>query len=185
MPPEERAKDNLYVRVSTKNVPAALAYLKKTYEQFDPGANPEFRFLSENFKAQYQSEQKQGKLLLTLTVLAISIACLGLFGLVTFTAMQKSKEIGIRKVLGANVLTIVKLLSLDLLKLVFIAFVIATPIAWITMKYWLRDFAYQININWGVFLFAGSVAVLIALLTLSIQAIRAAVANPVKSLKAD
>ena len=185
MPPEERAKDNLYVRVSTKNIPAALAYLKKTYEQFDPGSNPEFRFLSENFKAQYQSEQKQGKLLLTLTVLAISIACLGLFGLVTFTAMQKSKEIGIRKVLGASVLTIVKLLSLDLLKLVFIAFLIATPIAWITMKYWLRDFAYQININWGVFLFAGSVAVLIALLTLSIQAIRAAVANPVKSLKAD
>src|SRR5688572_27977512 len=120
-------------------ITAALEYLKKTYQSFDASANPEFRFLSENFNAQYESEQKQGSLLLILTVLAISIACLGLFGLVTFTAVQKSKEIGIRKVLGASVAGIVKLLSVDLLKLVAIAFVIATPIAWAAMKYWLQD----------------------------------------------
>ncbi|HTE24812.1 ABC transporter permease [Flavitalea sp.] len=185
MPQAEMMKDNLYVKVSSKNIPAALAYLKKTYLQFDPSANPEFRFLSENFNAQYKSEQKQGSLLLVLTVIAISIACLGLFGLVTFTAVQKSKEIGIRKVLGASVAGIVKLLSIDLLKLVAIAFIIATPIAWIAMKYWLQDFAYQIKINWTVFLIAGGTALLIALITLSIQAIRSALANPVKSLKAE
>ncbi|RYE53116.1 MAG: FtsX-like permease family protein [Sphingobacteriales bacterium] len=185
MPQEETMKDNLYVKVSSQNIPAALEYLKKTYQQFDPSSNPEFRFLSENFNAQYQSEQKQGTLLLILTILAISIACLGLFGLVTFTAIQKAKEIGIRKVLGASVAGIVKLLSADLLKLVVIAFLIATPIAWIAMKYWLQDFAYQVKINWSVFLFAGGTALLIALITLSIQAIRSAVANPVKSLKAE
>ncbi|MHA4842665.1 ABC transporter permease [Flavitalea antarctica] len=185
MPQAEVMKDNLYVRVSAKNIPAALAFLKKTYQQFDPSANPEFRFLSENFNAQYKSEQKQGTLLLILTVLAISIACLGLFGLVTFTAIQKSKEIGIRKVLGASVAGIVKLLSVDLLKLVAIAFVIATPIAWVAMRYWLQDFAYQVKINWTVFLIAGGTALLIALITLSIQAIRSALANPVKSLKAE
>jgi putative ABC transport system permease protein len=185
MPQAEMMKDNLYVKVSSGDIPAALAYLKKTYQQFDPAANPEFRFLSENFNAQYQSEQKQGSLLISLTIIAISIACLGLFGLVTFTAVQKSKEIGIRKVLGASVAAIVKLLSVDLLKLVAIAFVIATPIAWIAMKYWLQDFAYQTKINWTVFVVAGGTAMLIALITLSIQAIRSALANPVKSLKAE
>jgi putative ABC transport system permease protein len=185
MPPEEQMKDNMYVRVKATNVPATLAFLKKTYLSFDPAANPEFRFLSENFNAQYKAEEKQGTLLLTLTVLAISIACLGLFGLVTFTAMQKSKEIGIRKVLGASVPGIVKLLSFDLLKLVFVAFVVATPIAWIVMQYWLQDFAYQVTLSWSVFVTAGLTAFAIALITLSVQAIRSALANPVKSLKVE
>ena len=185
LPPAENMKDNLYVRLSKTNITSALASLKKIYQQFDPAANPEFHFLSENFNAQYKSEQKQGTLLLTLTVLAISIACLGLFGLVTFTAIQKSKEIGIRKVLGATVGGIVKLLSMDLLKLVLLAFIIATPIAWLAMKYWLQDFAYQVTIKWQVFLFAGSVALLVALVTVSVQAIRSALANPVKSLKVE
>jgi putative ABC transport system permease protein len=185
MPAEESMKDNLYVKVSSKDIPAALAYLQKTWQQFDPAAKPDFRFLSENFNNQYKSEQKQGALLLSLTVLAIAIACLGLFGLVTFTAVQKSKEIGIRKVLGASVASIVKLLSIDLLKLVAIAFIIAMPVAWVAMNYWLQDFAYQVTISWKVFLIAGGTGLLIALITLSIQAIRSALANPVKSLKAE
>jgi putative ABC transport system permease protein len=185
MPARDVDKDNLYVRVNTKDVPSVLAWIKDTYRQFDPAANPIFHFLSDNFNAQYQREQKQGTLLLSLTVLAISIACLGLFGLVTYTALQKSKEIGIRKVLGASVGGIVRLLSLDLVKLVFIAFVIATPVAWMAMRCWLRDFAYQVDIGLTVFLIAGAIAMTIALVTISVQAVRSALANPVKTLKVE
>ncbi|MET0244096.1 MAG: ABC transporter permease [Flavitalea sp.] len=185
MPPEEMMKDNLYVRISSKNVPAALAWLGNTYKKFDASAEPEFHFLSENFAAQYKTEQQQGKLLLTLTVLAISIACLGLFGLVTFTAIQKSKEIGIRKVLGASVLSIVQLLTTDLLKLVALALVIAIPVAWMLMNQWLHNFAYPVSIGWTVFAFAGGVALFIALFTMSIQSIRSALSNPIKTLKTE
>ncbi|MEJ7683125.1 MAG: FtsX-like permease family protein [Segetibacter sp.] len=123
--------------------------------------------------------------LLMFTILSIIIACLGLFGLVTFMAEQRIKEIGIRKILGASVSGIVSLLSKDLIKLVIIAIVVASPIAWWTMNKWLQDFAYRINISWWIFLTAGLVAVLIALITVSFQAIKAAVANPVKSLRTE
>ncbi|MEO7214291.1 ABC transporter permease [Mucilaginibacter sp.] len=182
---EVNDKDNLYVRVGKNNIKGSLAYITKTYSDFDIEQKPEFHFLDQNFAAQYQTEQKQGSILLIFTILAISIACLGLFGLVTFTAEQRVKEIGIRKVLGASVTSIVSLLGTDLMKLVFIATIIACPIAYFAMSKWLQDFEYKITINWWVFLLAGGGASLIALATISLQSVKAAIKNPVKSLKSE
>jgi putative ABC transport system permease protein len=185
LPAEAKDKDNLYIRIAKGNVQASLDYITKTYSQFDIENKPEFHFLDQNFAAQYQTEQKQGTILLIFTILAISIASLGLFGLVTFTAEQRVKEIGIRKVLGASVASIVSLLSTDLIKLVLIAIAIASPIAWFAMDKWLQDFAYKISINWWVFALAGGAAALIALATVSIRSIKAALTNPVKSLRSE
>ena len=178
-------KDNLYLRIAKNNVQASLDFITKTFAAFDIENKPEFHFLDQNFAAQYQTEQKQGNILLIFTILAISIACLGLFGLVTFTAEQRVKEIGIRKVLGASVASIVSLLGTDLIKLVVIATIIACPIAYFAMSKWLQDFEYKIAINWWVFVLAGGGATIIALATISIQSVRAAVVNPVKSLKSE
>lgn len=185
MPPEDNDKDNLYIRISKNNIPAALQFLKKTYATFDAENRIDFHFLNENFQQQYKAEQKQGSILLIFTILAISIACMGLFGLVTFMAEQRKKEIGIRKVLGAGVAGIVTLISKDFLKLVFIALLIACPVTWASMSKWLQDFAYRINISWLVFAIAGGLAAIIALITISFKAIRAALANPVKSLRTE
>jgi putative ABC transport system permease protein len=183
LPAESKDKDNLYIRISKRNVQASLNYINRIYSEFDNQNKPEIHFLDQSFAAQYQTEQKQGNILLIFTILAISIACLGLFGLITFTAEQRVKEIGIRKVLGASVSSIVKLLSADLIRLVLIAIVVAGPIAWFAMNKWLQDFAYKINISWWVFLTAGGIAAIIALATVSIQSVKAALSNPVKSLK--
>jgi hypothetical protein len=129
--------------------------------------------------------KKAGQIIITFAILAILIGCLGLFGLVTYAAEQRNKEIGIRKVLGASVGSIAGMLSKDFLKLVIISWVVAFPAAWFIMNKWLRDFAYRISISWWVFAWAGLLALVIALLTVSFQAIRAAVANPAKSLKAE
>jgi putative ABC transport system permease protein len=185
LPQNADDKDNLYVRVSKNDIKASLAYITKVYADFDIEEKPEFHFLDQNFAAQYQTEQKQGSILLIFTVLAVSIACLGLFGLVTFTAEQRIKEIGIRKVLGASVSSIVSLLSTDLMKLVIVATIIACPIAYFAMSRWLQDFEYKININWWVFALAGGGACLVALATISIQSIKAAITNPIKSLKSE
>jgi putative ABC transport system permease protein len=185
MPAETNDKDNLYVRVGKNNIQASLNFIAKVYSSFDIDNKPEFHFLDQNFAAQYQTEQKQGTILLIFTILAISIACLGLFGLVTFTAEQRVKEIGIRKVLGASVGSIVSLLSTDLMRLVIIATIIACPIAWLAMNKWLQDFEYKIHIEWWVFLLAGGGAALIALITVSFQSIKAALTNPIKSLKSE
>ncbi|MEO6978353.1 MAG: FtsX-like permease family protein, partial [Mucilaginibacter sp.] len=178
-------KDNLYVRLSKNNIPAAINYLQQVYARFDPENKIDYHFLDQNFAAQYQSEQKQGNLLLIFTVLAISIACLGLFGLVTFTAQQRVKEIGIRKVLGASISHIVNMLAKELVLLVLIAAVIATPIAWFAISKWLQSFAYRVDIHWWIFLVAGIIAMLIAFITISIRSVKAALANPVKSLKSE
>lgn len=183
MPPTAMDGDNLYVRISKNNIQASLAYISKVYSNFDPENKAEFHFLDQNFANQYQTEHKQGSLLMVFTTLAIIIACLGLFGLVTFTAEQRVKEIGIRKILGAGVNDIVKLLSGELIKPVLISTVIAAPIAWWAMNKWLQGFAYRIGVEWWVLLIAGGVAVLIAFTTVGIQAIRSAIANPVKSLR--
>ena len=185
MPAATGDKDNLYIRVSRGNVQASLNYITQVFSKFDNENKPEFHFLDQNFAAQYQTEQKQGSILLTFTLVAISIACLGLFGLITFTAEQRVKEIGIRKTLGASVASIVQLLSTDLMRLVTIAVLIACPIAWFAMDKWLQGFAYKIDINLWVFLLAGSVAAIVALATISIQSVKAALANPVKSLKGE
>jgi putative ABC transport system permease protein len=185
LPPAINDKDNMYVRISSKNVKAALAFTEVTFKKFDT-ANPfEYNFLDQNFSKQYEAEQMQGSLLLIFAVLAISIACLGLFGLVTFTSEQRRKEIGIRKVLGSSVGGIVLLLSKDLLKLVTLAIVIATPIAWLAMNKWLQNFEYRIHISWLIFAVAGILALLIAFITVSFKAIKAAIANPVKSLRTE
>jgi putative ABC transport system permease protein len=185
LPQSADDKDNLYVRLSGKNIPGALDYLKSVYNQFDPENKVDYHFLDQNFASQYQTEQKQGNLLFIFTVLAISIACLGLFGLVTFTAEQRVKEIGIRKVLGASISNIVSLLTKELILLVIVATVIAAPVAWYAMNKWLQSFAYKVNLHWWVFIAAGFVAVLIAFITVSIRSVKAAMANPAKSLKTD
>jgi putative ABC transport system permease protein len=183
--PTASDKDNLYVRVRAGNVTAALAHIQTVYRTFSPTATLDFHFLDENFSKQYQAEQKQGNVLLTFTLLAIFIACLGLFGLVAFAAEQRTKEIGVRKVLGASVASIVALLSRDFLKLVLIAVIVASPIAWYAMHQWLQNFAYKIELAWWMFVLAGLIAMGIALLTVSLQSVRAALVNPVKSLRSE
>ena len=185
MPATAGDKDNLYLRISSGNTQASLNYITQVFNKFDNENKPEFHFLDQNFAAQYQTEQKQGTILLTFTVLAISIACLGLLGLITFSTEQRVKEIGIRKTLGASVASIVQLLSTDLIQLVAIAALIACPIAWLVMDKWLQEFAYKININVWVFLFAGGMAAFVALATISVQSVKAALANPVKSLRGE
>lgn len=177
--------DNLYIRVSKENIPEALKYIEQSFRKFDNSSPLTYSFLDESFAEQYEAEQKQGNLLLMFTILAILIACLGLFGLVTFMIEQRIKEIGIRKVLGASVNSIVALVSKDFIKLVLIAALIAFPIAWWAMNKWLQDFAYRIEIEWWTFVLAGAMAILIALATVSFQAIKAAIANPVKSLRTE
>ncbi|MCX6214276.1 ABC transporter permease [Spirosoma sp.] len=183
--PAPEDQDNLYIRIQSGKAEAALAYIKTVYQQFDPTASPGFHFLDENFSRQYKAEQKQGQLLLTFTIMAVLIACLGLFGLAALAAEARTKEIGVRKVLGASVVSIVTLLSKDFLKLVLISIVIATPLAWYAMNAWLQSFAYKIDIDGWVFLLSGVLAISIALLTVGYQSVKAALTNPVKSLRSE
>ena len=173
------------IKVAGANAAAALAHIEKTWKNFLPETPYQYTFLDENFARLYKAEERQKTLFTTFACIAIFIACLGLFGLSAFTISQRIKEIGIRKVLGASVSTIVTLLSKDFLKLVIISAIIAFPIAWFAMSKWLQDFAYRIDMPWWVFLAAGIIAALIALLTISFQAIKAAIANPVKSLRTE
>ncbi|MFD2935910.1 ABC transporter permease [Spirosoma flavum] len=172
-------------RMSSTNLPALIGQIETKWKQVAPDQPFSYAFLEDSFDAMYRAEQRIGTIALTFAVLAIMIACLGLFGLVTFMAEQRTKEIGVRKVLGASVTSIVTLLSKDFLKLVFIAILIASPIAWFAMNRWLQDFAYKIDIEWWMFALAGLLAVGIALLTVGFQSIKAALMNPVKSLKSE
>jgi putative ABC transport system permease protein len=173
------------VKVDTRDLPATIAAIKKAYDAFFPGNLFDYSFLDERFNAQYANERLFGKVFAIFSGFAIFIACLGLLGLSLFATAQRTKEIGVRKVLGASVSNIVMLLSKDFIKLVMIAFVIASPVAWYIMNNWLRDFAYRINISWWIFAAAGLLAVIIALGTISFQAVKAAIANPVKSLRTE
>jgi putative ABC transport system permease protein len=141
--------------------------------------------MDEEFNNMYLTEQRQGSISLSFSLLAIFIACLGLFGLTAYAAEQRTREIGIRKVLGATVRGIIGLLSRDFLLLVVIAMLIAFPLAWWAMNYWLRGFAYRITIGWDVFVVAALLAIGIAMLTVSFQAVKAALANPVRSLRTE
>jgi putative ABC transport system permease protein len=185
MPQSANERDNMYVRLSAGNIPQTLQFLQQTFRKFDRESPFEYHFLDKNFGAQYAAEEKQGQLLLSFTILTICIACLGLFGLITFTTEQRVKEIGIRKVLGASVQNLVAMLSGGLLRLVLWSMLIAIPIGWLVMNAWLQDFAYRIHIQWWMFLLAAATALLIALATLSFQSIKAAIANPVKSLRSE
>lgn len=173
------------VKVDTKDLPATITAIKAKYDAFFPGNYFDYYFLDEKFNRQYSDDQLFGKVFAIFAGFAIFIACLGLMGLSLFATAQRTKEIGVRKVLGASVANIVLLLSKDFIKLVLIAFMIATPAAWFVMHNWLYDFAYRIDIGWGLFAVAGLLAVAIALITISFQSVKAAVANPVKSLRTE
>ena len=175
----------LLVRTRPGQTEQAVASMERLAKQFNPAYPFAYRFADESFKEQYKSETLVGKLANYFAIIAIFIACLGLFGLAMFTAEQRTKEIGVRKVLGASVTSIVGLLSKDFLKLVMIAILIASPLAWYTMHQWLEDFAYRIDIDWWIFAVAGLLAVGIAQLTVSFQSIKAALMNPVKSLRSE
>lgn len=175
--------DILSIRVNTENLPALLSGIEKKWKSFSNNQQFDYAFMDEDFDALYRAEKRSGKIALLFTTLAIIIACLGLFGLSVYAAEQRTREIAIRKVLGANEQNLVSLLSANFLKLVFIAFLVAAPLAWLSMEKWLQGFAYRQNIHWWVFIEAGAGAIFIAMLTVSAQCIKAAIANPVRSLK--
>jgi putative ABC transport system permease protein len=175
----------LTLKLDASNLQSTIAQIEKKWNKFSPDRPFQYSFLDETFSQLYQSEERFKKVFLNITALAIIIACLGLFGLAAFVTEQRTKEIGIRKVLGASVTNITKLLSKDFLKLVLVAVVIASPVAWWVMNKWLEDFTYRINIGIWIFIAAGIVALLIALLTVSFHAVKSAIANPVKSLRSE
>ncbi|MGV3589489.1 MAG: ABC transporter permease [Adhaeribacter sp.] len=183
--PDGRQYSDISVKLQGNNIPEGLAHLEKTWKKFLPENPFDYNFLDESFGQLYEAEQKQGLLFTIFAGIAILIACLGLFGLASFATEQRTKEIGIRKVLGASVSGIVTMLSKDFLKLVLLANIIAWPLAWYGMHRWLQDFAYRTNISWWIFGVATVLALIVALLTVSFHAAKAAVANPVKALKTE
>jgi len=175
----------LIFKIKTADVNALLATMKAKWDTYNTGEPFTYSFMDDLYNKNYSAEQKTGTILNIFSALTIFVACLGLFGLATYTSEQRTKEIGIRKVLGASVTQVTKMLSKEFLKLVFIASVIAFPAAWWAMNKWLQSFAYRINISWWVFVIAGFIALVIALVTVCWQAIKAAIANPVKSLRTE
>ncbi|QMW03131.1 ABC transporter permease [Spirosoma foliorum] len=167
------------------NIPAALQQVETVWKRFFPERPFDYQFLDERFDRLYNREQTQQTLFSIFAGVAILISCLGLFGLSMFMAEQRTKEIGIRKVLGASEVSLVAMFSKDFMKLVVVALIIASPVAWYAMHTWLADFAYRTDIHWWVFLLAGGLTVLIALLTVSFQSVKAALTNPVKSLRSE
>jgi putative ABC transport system permease protein len=174
---------NASMKVNTADLPSTLAAVEETYRTLFPGNPFNYAFADEAFDAQYRTDRRFAALFGAFTGVAVLIACLGLFGLASFTAQQRTKEIGVRKVLGASVGSLVALLSRDFVVLVGIAFLIAAPLAYFYLHDWLEGFAYHIALGPGVFLLAGALALVIALLTVSYQALRAALSDPVQSLR--
>lgn len=173
----------LSLRFKGADATPVIAALEQTWNRFSPGQAPRYRFMDESLHRMYGAEQRIGRIALLFSLLAAFVSCLGLFGLAAFTTEQRTKEIGVRKVLGASVAGITRLLAADFLKLVVVAIVIASPVAFYFMQGWLKDFAYRIDIQWWMFAGAGLVALVVAGATVSFQSIRAALANPVKSLR--
>jgi putative ABC transport system permease protein len=173
------------VKMKTADISNTLAYVQKVWSKFTPDYPIEYRFLDESFDQMYKAEDKLKSLLWIFTAITVFVACLGLFGLAAYGAERRKKEIGIRKVLGASVEGIVLLLSKEFVKLVVVALLIASPMAWYAMSKWLEDFAYRIELEWWIFAIAGIVAIVIALLTVSFQSVKAALINPVKYLRSE
>ncbi len=174
---------NVFVRINGNNTAAIIQGLDKIWKERFPGSPFEYKFLDEDYDALYRTEQRMAGVFTTFSVLAILLACLGLFAVTAYAVVQRTREIGIRKVLGANISSIIFLISKDFLLLVIVAAVIASPIAWYISNKWLQDFAYRINIHWWIFAGAGAACLIVAGITVSIQAFKAAIVNPVKSLK--
>ncbi|QQL51326.1 ABC transporter permease [Mucilaginibacter ginkgonis] len=181
-PRAENDISDVSVKVSTANLPVLLSQIQVIWSSLTP-THFEYSFMDEDFNNQYRSEQRIGQIFIIFTSLAILIACLGLFGLAAYAAEQRTKEIGIRKVLGASVSAIVGTLSKDFLKLIIVAIVLASPLAWYAMHKWLQDFAYRINVQWYTPVIAAIASMIIAFITISFQSVKAALMNPIKSLK--
>jgi putative ABC transport system permease protein len=175
----------VYIKTTGKDAPKAIHAAETQFKQYNGQYPFSYAFLDDIFNDLYQGEQREGTLFTYFATIAIFISCLGLLGLAAYTAQVRTREIGVRKVLGASVSGIVRLLAGDFIKLVLISIVIAVPFSWYFMHKWLQDFAYKINISWSVFVLAGVMAILIAFITISFQAIKAAVANPMKSLRSE
>ncbi len=175
----------MYVKTKGDDAAIAIAAVEKVFKQHSPNEVFKYEFLDETFNNLYKSEMKTGNMFSLFSLIAMIISCLGIFGLATYTAEKRFKEIGIRKVLGASALSIVNLLSKDFLKLVFIALIIAIPLAWYFMKNWLNNFAFHINLDWWVFAVAGLIAIGIALATVVFQSARAAMSDPVESIRSE
>jgi putative ABC transport system permease protein len=176
----------VYIKMSPNtNIPALLSQVRTVYKQYEHEKPFEYSFMDDAFNALYKAEERLSKIIAVFTVFTIIIASLGLFGLATFVAVQRTKEIGIRKVLGASISQVTLLLSKDFVKLVLVGIIIASPMAWFVMNSWLQNFAYKISISWWMFILAALLALIITLLTISFQAIKAAIANPVKSIRTE
>lgn len=177
--------DVFYIKTTPGQTPDAIASAQTVYEQHNPGKVFKYAFLDETYDKLYKTETRAGTLFNLFAGLAVLISCLGLLGLATFAAQHRTKEIGIRKVLGASVVSVVGLLTRDFMKLVIASFVIASPLAWWAMNHWLEDFAYRIDLQWWMFALTGVGALLLAFLTVGYQGLRAALANPAKSLRSE
>ncbi|MEO6633926.1 MAG: FtsX-like permease family protein, partial [Mucilaginibacter sp.] len=175
----------MFVRIDGQNTSAAIHRIEQIWKSRVPERPFSYKFLDDDYDAMYRSEQRTAGVFTTFSALAIMLACLGLFAVTAYAVVQRTKEIGIRKVLGATIPNIITLISKDFLGLVIIATIIASPIAWFMAHSWLEDFAYRVNIQWWIFIVAGAASLLVAAVTVSIQAIKAALANPVKSLKSE
>src|SRR6185312_8317619 len=174
-----------YIKTAPGNTQAAIAAAQKVMQKYAPDDPFEYHFVDDDYNKLYQSEQQSSVLIGLFAGIAILVSALGLLGLAAFAAEQKVKEIGIRKVLGASIQHIVGMLSLDFVKMVVIASLIAFPIAWWAMNKWLQAFAYKIALSWWIFAVSGAVALVITLITISYQAIKAALANPIRSLRSE
>jgi len=176
----------IHAKLNSKNATGDnIAAIEKIFKKYNPQYPVDYVFADESYARKFQDSQRTGKLAALFAGLTIFISCLGLFGLATYMAESRTKEVGVRKVLGASVFNVTLLLSKEFLRLVLVSFIIASPIAWFAMSKWLENYSYRIDIEWWVFLIAGLLAVLIAIITVSYQAIRAALANPVKSLRTE
>ena len=181
--PEMDETRSLILRLRTNDLPATLARLEDTWKQLSTTQPFTYSFLDEDLETLYVAETRWGKIIGSAALFALLIACLGLFGLASFLAEQRTKEIGVRKVLGASATSIAVRLSSDFARLVLISFVVGAPVAYLSAQRWLDGFAYRIEISWQIFLMAGSLVLAIALLTVSYQAIKAALADPVRALR--
>lgn len=175
----------LSIRVNTANLPSLMRQITDKWKSLSPGVQMNFSFMDQDFEASYRTEQRVGTIFIVFTSLAVIIACLGLFGLAAYAAEQRTKEIGIRKILGASIGAITGMLSFDFIKLVLISILIAVPSGWYFMNKWLQSFAYRESIHWWTLVLAGFTAIFIALITVSYQSIKAALSNPVNSLRAE